>query len=53
MPIDKIVANLAEGQLASADSDAHVLALREHAKKQGAPVVPICAAISVSRNMPR
>jgi GTP-binding protein YchF len=38
------VANLAEGQLASADSDPHVQALRAHAKKQGAPVVPICAA---------
>src|SRR5215213_6969026 len=38
------VANLAEKQIGSADSDPHVKALRAHAQKQGAPVVPICAA---------
>ena len=38
------VANVAEKQLGSADSDPHVTALRAHAEKQGAPVVPICAA---------
>ena len=38
------VANVAEHQLATVDQDANVLALRAHAEKQGAPVVPICAA---------
>ena len=38
------VANLAESQIANPDADANVKALREHASKQGAPVVPICAA---------
>ena len=38
------VANLAEKQIGSADSDPYVQALRAHAEKQGAPVVPICAA---------
>src|SRR5215213_2097917 len=38
------VANLAEKQIGSADGDPYVQALRAHAQKQGAPVVPICAA---------
>jgi GTP-binding protein YchF len=40
------VANVAEHQLAAAHAgtDANVLALRDFAAKQGAPVVPICAA---------
>jgi ribosome-binding ATPase len=38
------IANVAEGQLASVDSDPLVAALRQHAEKEGAPVVPICAA---------
>jgi GTP-binding protein YchF len=38
------VANVAEKQLGSADSDKHVSALRAHAKTEGAPVVVICAA---------
>ncbi|MGA7741211.1 MAG: redox-regulated ATPase YchF [Polyangia bacterium] len=37
------VANVAEKQLATLESDAHVSALRAHAAKEGAPVVPICA----------
>jgi GTP-binding protein YchF len=38
------VANVAEHQLAKADSDPLVAGLRAHAAKQGAPVVAICAA---------
>jgi ribosome-binding ATPase len=38
------VANVAEHQLAKAESDPLVAALRAHAAKQGAPVVAICAA---------
>jgi GTP-binding protein YchF len=38
------VANVAEHQLAQADSDPNVAALRAHAAKQNAPVVVICAA---------
>jgi len=38
------IANVAEGQLASVDSDPMVAALRAHAAKENAPVVPICAA---------
>jgi ribosome-binding ATPase len=38
------VANVAEHQLANADKDPNVMALRAFASKQGAPVVPICAA---------
>ncbi len=38
------VANVAEKQLGSADSDRYVSALRAHAKAEGAPVVVICAA---------
>lgn len=38
------VANVAEHQLANAEKDPNVLALKAHADKQGAPVVPICAA---------
>ena len=38
------VANVAEPQLAGADNDPHVMALCVHAARQGAPVVPICAA---------
>jgi hypothetical protein len=37
------VANVAEKQLGKLDRDAHVAALRAHAAKEGAPVVPICA----------
>jgi GTP-binding protein YchF len=37
------VANVAEKQLAILASDAHVAALRAHAAKENAPVVPICA----------
>ena len=37
------VANVAEKQLATLESDAHVSALRAQAAKEGAPVVPICA----------
>jgi GTP-binding protein YchF len=38
------VANVAEKQLGSADSDKYVSALRQHAEAEGAPVVVICAA---------
>jgi ribosome-binding ATPase len=38
------IANVAEGQLASVDTDPRVAALRAHAAKENAPVVPICAA---------
>ena len=38
------IANVAEGQLATLDGDPRVAALRAHAEKEGAPVVPICAA---------
>jgi GTP-binding protein YchF len=38
------VANVAESQLAGADSDPRVMALRKHAEAQGSPVVAICAA---------
>ncbi len=38
------VANVAEGQIAKADSDPLVGALRTHAAAQGSPVVAICAA---------
>jgi GTP-binding protein YchF len=38
------IANVAEPQLASVDSDPRVAALRAHAAKENAPVVPICAA---------
>jgi GTP-binding protein YchF len=38
------IANVAEGQLATLDSDPRVNALRAHAAKENAPVVPICAA---------
>jgi GTP-binding protein YchF len=38
------VANLAEKQIGNADADPHVQALRAHAEKRSAPVVPICAA---------
>jgi GTP-binding protein YchF len=38
------VANVAEKQLASLDSDKYVSALRAHAEAEGAPVVVICAA---------
>jgi GTP-binding protein YchF len=38
------VANVAEKQLGSADSDKYVSALRKHAEAEGAPVVVICAA---------
>jgi ribosome-binding ATPase len=38
------VANVTEGQLAKVDSDPFVVALRDYAAKQGAPVVTICAA---------
>jgi len=38
------IANVAEPQLASLDSDPRVNALRAHAAKENAPVVPICAA---------
>jgi hypothetical protein len=38
------IANVAEGQLASVESDPRVAALRAHAAKENAPVVPICAA---------
>jgi GTP-binding protein YchF len=38
------VANVAEGQLASVANDPHVNALKAHAAKEGAQVVPISAA---------
>jgi len=38
------IANVAEHQLASVDSDPRVAALKAHAAKENAPVVPICAA---------
>lgn len=38
------VANVKEAQLGKIDVDAHVNALRAHAKTEGAPVVVICAA---------
>jgi hypothetical protein len=38
------IANVAEGQLATVDSDPRVNALRAHAAKENARVVPICAA---------
>src|SRR5204863_7765991 len=38
------IANVAEHQLATIDSDPMVAALRAHAAKEKAPVVPICAA---------
>jgi hypothetical protein len=38
------VANVAEKQLGSADSDKYISALRKHAEAEGAPVVVICAA---------
>jgi GTP-binding protein YchF len=38
------VANVSEKQLPTVQSDPLVAALRAHAKEQGAPVVPICAA---------
>ena len=38
------VANVAETQLASPDSDKYVSALKKHAEAEGAPVVVICAA---------
>jgi GTP-binding protein YchF len=38
------VANVAEKQLASPDSDKYVRALSAHAESEGAPVVVICAA---------
>jgi GTP-binding protein YchF len=38
------VANVAEKQLAAADEDKYVSALRAHADAEGAPVVVICAA---------
>jgi ribosome-binding ATPase len=38
------VANVAESQLPTIDSDPRVAALRKHADAQGAPVVAICAA---------
>ena len=38
------VANVAETQLPTVDSDPYVTALRQYAQKQGSPVVPICAA---------
>src|SRR4029453_4847234 len=38
------IANVAEPQLGSLDSDPRVSALRAHAAKENAPVVPICAA---------
>jgi hypothetical protein len=38
------IANVAEPQLATLDSDPKVAALRAHAAKENAPVVPICAA---------
>jgi GTP-binding protein YchF len=38
------VANVAEKQLSSTDTDKYVSALRAHAKAEGAPVVVICAA---------
>jgi ribosome-binding ATPase len=38
------IANVAEHQLGSLDSDPRVAALRAHAVKENAPVVPICAA---------
>jgi ribosome-binding ATPase len=38
------VANVAEAQLGTVSTDPYVQALRAHAEKQGAPVVPICAA---------
>jgi GTP-binding protein YchF len=38
------VGNVVEKQLGSLDTDKHVMALRVHAKSEGAPVVVICAA---------
>jgi ribosome-binding ATPase len=38
------IANVAEKQLAGAETDAHVGKLRAHAAAEGAPVVVICAA---------
>src|SRR5262249_55496645 len=38
------IANVAEKQLPQVASDPHVAVLRAHAEKEGAPVVPICAA---------
>ena len=38
------IANVAEPQLGSLDTDPRVNALRAHAAKENAPVVPICAA---------
>jgi GTP-binding protein YchF len=38
------IANVAEPQLGSLDSDPRVAALRAHAARENAPVVPICAA---------
>jgi len=38
------VANVSEAQLAHAETDPHVVALRAHAMREGAPVVVICAA---------
>jgi len=38
------VANVSESQLADQDNDANLQALRAHAAKENAPVVPICAS---------
>jgi ribosome-binding ATPase len=38
------VANVSEAQLGKTDNDPRVNLLRAHAEKEGAPVVPICAA---------
>jgi GTP-binding protein YchF len=39
------IANVDEKSLANLDANAHFRALHEHARAEGAPVVPICAAL--------
>jgi GTP-binding protein YchF len=39
------VANVDEGSLAALDKNPHFAALKKHADSEGAPVVPVCAAL--------
>jgi len=45
------VANVKEAQLSSLATDKHVLALKAHAEKEGAPMVVICAAAEAEISM--
>ncbi|MBK6691690.1 MAG: redox-regulated ATPase YchF [Myxococcales bacterium] len=39
------VANVDEGSLANLEKNAHFMALKKHADAEGAPLVPVCAAL--------